>query len=70
MQSITYSPGLTSAVRSLKQMDAQQLVQIFRDVKWFEAFSLSAEEGANVKKLFAKPSSDYIRKSNDVEGWS
>ncbi|MCR8636423.1 hypothetical protein [Paenibacillus radicis (ex Xue et al. 2023)] len=70
MQSITYSPGLTNAVRSLKQFDSQQLVALFKDSKWFEAFSLSAEEGTSLMKLFAKPSSDRIQKSNNIDGWS
>jgi hypothetical protein len=67
MQTISYSAGLTNAVHSLKQFDSQQLVQLFKDSKWYEAFSLSSEEGNSLKSLFSKQTT---RKSNDIDAWS
>jgi hypothetical protein len=69
MSTLTYSAGLTDAVRSLKQMDAQQLTQMFKDAKWFQRFSLTAEEGQLVKNQFSKSSSNAAI-SKPMELWS
>ncbi|MCS7463873.1 hypothetical protein N0M98_27580 [Paenibacillus doosanensis] len=70
MVAVTYSPGLHHVVRSLKQMDAQDVLNLFKDQKWFESHSLSASEGQAVMKMFAKTASDYIRKNNSIsETW-
>ncbi|WP_028550902.1 hypothetical protein [Paenibacillus sp. UNC451MF] len=69
MQAVTYSPGLHQVVRSLKQMDAQDVLNLFKDTKWFEAKSLSAAEGQAVMKLFNKSASDYISKIRVYDSW-
>ncbi|NOU98374.1 hypothetical protein GC093_34910 [Paenibacillus sp. LMG 31456] len=69
MNTLTYSPGLTTTVRSLKQLDSQQIAQLFKDTRWFEAFSLSAEEGKAVMMQLAKTSREYIKKSTPTDLW-
>ncbi|GAA4839604.1 hypothetical protein GCM10023310_16790 [Paenibacillus vulneris] len=69
MQAVTYSPGLHQVVRSLKQMDTQDVLNLFKDANWFEAKSLSAAEGQAVMKLFTQSASDYIRKIGAYGPW-
>ncbi|MFD0677485.1 MULTISPECIES: hypothetical protein [unclassified Paenibacillus] len=70
MQSMTFSPGLMDAVRSLKQFDVQQLAQLFKDARWFETFLLSAEEGKTVMKQFSQPTSVNSQDSKPLDIWT
>lgn len=69
MQAVTYSPGLNQVVSSLKQMDSQDVLNLFKDAKWFESKSLSVAEGQAVMKIFTQPASDYIRKIGAYGPW-
>lgn len=58
MSNVVYSPQLHQVVRNLKQYDPQEIANFFKDSKWFETWSISAEESLTVVKLFTNSATD------------
>lgn len=69
MVAVTYSQGLQDAVRRLKQMDSQEVLSLFQSPTWADAWSLTAEEGQAVMKMFARTARDYIQLNQTRENW-
>ncbi|SFL87457.1 hypothetical protein SAMN03159341_11140 [Paenibacillus sp. 1_12] len=69
MSSIAYSTELHQVVRNLKHYDSRELANFFKDSKWFESLSISAEEAQAVVKLFSKSTKDYIKATTGVDAW-
>ncbi|MDF2959208.1 MAG: hypothetical protein K0S39_943 [Paenibacillus sp.] len=69
MLAVSHSPGLHHAVRSLSKLNSEELLNIFKDAKWFDSYSLSAAEGQAVMKQFSKSTKNYIQSIKAIDSW-
>ncbi|MEK3912013.1 hypothetical protein [Paenibacillus sp. FSL H7-0331] len=69
MSTVSYSSNLHHAVRSLKELDSKQLEQMFKNVNWFEMWSISAKEAQTVFDLFSETTKSYIHKTDRADIW-
>ncbi|MEK3719146.1 hypothetical protein [Paenibacillus sp. FSL H8-0034] len=69
MSTISYSSNLHHVVRSLKELDSEQLNKMFKKVNWFEMWSISAKEAQTVFNLFSETTKSYRRKTDREDIW-